>query len=90
MKKDVYEIITNHILETIQQDAGLWEMPWYQASVSPVTLKPKNLSGYQYSFPVVRFHEKRVLHWILGNLQTMGSQGGIRAEGRKSLSGRSL
>lgn len=39
MKKDVYEIITNHILETIQQDAGLWEMPWYQASVSPVNVE---------------------------------------------------
>jgi len=39
MKQDVYQTITNQILDTMEQGTGPWEMPWYQANAMPLNVE---------------------------------------------------
>lgn len=39
MKNDVYQIITNHILEMMDHSTGKWKMPWHNATIQPVNVE---------------------------------------------------
>jgi antirestriction protein ArdC len=39
MKQDVYQTITNHILDIMEQGTGPWEMPWYHANAMPLNVE---------------------------------------------------
>lgn len=39
MKNDVYQTITNHILDLMDNGTGKWEMPWHNATIQPVNVE---------------------------------------------------
>ena len=81
-RSDVYELVTNRIIETIEQGAQDWHMPWHRSGVSrPVNALTKK--SYRGVNVVALWAAADVHHFSSGSWATYKQWGELEAQVRK-------